>query len=180
MPLTSSRSSTISVLSTRRMVTASWRATSAVVCPGASVVVVVLVLVVVVVVLVDVEVDVVVVDVVGGPGAHVGVPVGSGGSPLSMAHVTVTVPPGTYWTTTRSPFGTPRLLGPRRWGRSSRVVMRRSSASPGLVAVVVPGIAVVVGGTASAVVGLVDAAAGAAVVMGVEVRGADWGGSHSG
>jgi hypothetical protein len=142
--------------------------------------VVVLVLVVVVVVLVDVdvEVDVVVVDVVGGPGAHVGVPVGSGGSPLSMAHVTVTVPPGTYCTTTRSLFGTPRLLGPRRWGRSSRVVMRFSSASPGLVVVVVSGIVVVVG-TVGAVVGPVVGAVGMAVVMGGDVGGVDGGGGDT-
>jgi hypothetical protein len=76
------------------MVTASWRATSAVDDGGAGVVVVVVVLVVAVVVLVVLVVVVDVVVVVGGLG-HADVTVGNGGSPLSIAHVTVTVPPGT-------------------------------------------------------------------------------------
>jgi hypothetical protein len=79
------------------MVTASCRATSGVDGGGAGVDVVVVVLVVVVVVVVVLVVLVVVVDVVvvvGGLG-HADVTVGNGGSPLSIAHVTVTVPLGT-------------------------------------------------------------------------------------
>jgi hypothetical protein len=149
--------------------------------PGTSVVVVVLVLVVVVLLVVDVDVDVVVVDVVGGPGAHVGVPVGSGGSPLSIAHVTVTAPPGVYCTITRSLLGTPRLLGPSRCGRSNRFMMRRSSCSTGFgaVVVVVESGGADVGGTVGAVVGLLVGGVVGAAVVGGEVGGVDGGGGET-
>jgi hypothetical protein len=84
---------------------------------------------VVLVVVVDVVVDVVLVDdvvvvLVGGVGGdeHVGSPVGRVPVPLLIAHVTVTVAPGVYCTTTRSSAGTPRLLSPIR--ASMRAVSR--------------------------------------------------------
>ena len=90
---------------------------------GTSVVVgrVVVVDVVVLVVVDEGGVRVVVVVVVGG--THVAGPLGSGGAPLLIAHVTTIGWPAVYCTTKRWLSGTPRLLGPE--GSGSR------AASPG-------------------------------------------------
>jgi len=77
--------------------------------------------------------DVVVVET----GPHVGSPVGSGGAPLFTAHVMTTCSPGVYVTTARWSFGTPRLLGPNRLGRSNALWIRTSSSRVGFVVVVV-------------------------------------------
>jgi hypothetical protein len=92
-----------------------------------------------------------VVVVVTGP--HVGSPVGSGGAPLFTAHVITTWSPGVYVTTARWSSGTPRLLGPNRFGRSSALWIRTSSSRPGFVVVVVDSGTVV--GVVGAVVGCV-------------------------
>jgi len=95
----------------------------------------------------------------------------------------VTEPLGTYWTTTRSLFGTPRLLGPSRCGASNRFLMRRSSRSTGLSTVVVVAGTVVVVGSIGAVVGLVGLVGLVGAIVGTvggavvgEVGGVDGGG----